>query len=153
MSPVNSGSIINAYNVGMDALQAGHDVKTVLHLACGGISGVVDLIVSKIVSALMNASGVSRMIHEAIVAAIVSTEYTVRNGRALGSVSLKNKCSECHMKGHNIRNCPIAVYGDRNWARFCHKIGASANDCLHDRLVDVVDSNLHDVGSDGCCIA
>ena len=67
---------------------------------------------------------------------------------------LKNKCSECHLPGHNAQNCP-ETHGVRGWKNFArdHYV-AAAVDAAVGKVSDHVAENITSAApaDDGCSI-
>ena len=80
--------------------------------------------------------GVGKIVKDYLLAGLITLEYWVRSKSFDRARNLKNKCSTCHLKGHNAQNCP----NNRKWLRFAEGMCGEAAD----EVADECEKHIHD---------
>eukprot|EP00049_Salpingoeca_infusionum_P004227 m.75958 g.75958 ORF g.75958 m.75958 type:complete len:125 (+) comp12469_c1_seq1:1791-2165(+) len=83
-----------------------HGLDSAISAAIGDVSGISGWLIGNAVKLALSKVGLSKKAVCLFIACHV--EYYVRNGRFSNGSNwlLSNKCSVCHLKGHNSRNHP-----------------------------------------------
>ena len=126
---VDAQLIMNVFNKIHSAVSKGMAIKSAITtgaaLCDGGASALADWLLTKMISLIVGATA-GDAINATILAVAITLEYRARTGKLK---FLKNKCSNCHMKGHNRSNCPGGA-----WKTFAGKFAGSVTDAAIDSL-------------------
>lgn len=126
---VDANLIMDIFNKIHSAVKTGMAIKSAITVGAGlidgGASALGDWLLTKMISLVVGASA-GKAINATILAVAITMEYKARTGKLK---FLKNKCSVCHMKGHNKSNCPGGA-----WKTFAGKFAGDVTDAAIDAI-------------------